>query len=257
MRYSEATLAKAERIFADIKQTSNEMLHSLPTNHQFLQKLHSGEEMSAEPGIVPVRKYRSVAQRANGTSGDDQVSVDAFKAAMGSLATGVTVVTALDASGAACAVTATSCASVSLDPPSCLVCVHRTARAHAAVKEHGSFAVNILSDSQEEVSLQCSSSMVDRLNGIPWVGGEETGAPILDGVLAWMECDVVAVHTSGDHDIIVGRIRSVHTQDGTPLVYWRSNYVKSHSDYLRASAPRHSDVREIRPAVEQQQAGDG
>jgi len=74
-----------------------------------------------------------------------------------------------------------------------------------------------------------------------------------------MECDVVAVHTVGDHDIIVGRIRSVHAEDGAPLVYWRSNYVKSESGYPRANTDgaRHSDVREIRPTTEHMRTGNG
>jgi flavin reductase (DIM6/NTAB) family NADH-FMN oxidoreductase RutF len=101
--------------------------------------------------------------------------------------------------------------------------------------------------------------MADRLGGIAWVEGRETGCPIVEGVLAWMECDVVAVHAAGDHDIIVGRIRSVHADNGTPLVYWRSNYVKSESGYPQASveSPRHSDVREIRPTAEQMRTGNG
>ena len=66
-----------------------------------------------------------------------------------------------------------------------------------------------------------------------------------------------AIHPSGDHDIIVGRVRSVHAQDGTPLVYWRSNYVKSNSVYPPANGEgaRHSEVREIRPTAEQRLTG--
>jgi len=182
---------------------------------------------------------------------------------MGSLATGVTVVTSLDGAGAPCAVTATSCASVSIEPPTCLVCVHRNARVYSAVKERGTFAVNILNHAQEEVSLRCSSPIADRLGEIAWVAGAETGCPIVEGVLAWMECDVVAIHSAGDHDIIVGRVRSVHAADGSPLVYWRSHYVKSHVDGVRSEfearmepgGTRTSEVREIRPNNGQRQTG--
>lgn len=283
IRYSEASLAKAEKAFADIKQVSKELLHTLPTNHEFLKKLHSGEELTAETG-VRVRRQTPVEHRANGsssgngaqhtkgsngvhgTNGSQQVSVDAFKAAMGSLATGVTVVTSLDSSGAPCAVTATSCASVSIDPPTCLVCVHRNARVHSVLKERGAFAVNILNHAQADVSLRCSSPLADRLGDITWAGGAETGCPIVAGVLAWMECDVVAVHAAGDHDIIVGRVRSVHAADGAPLVYWRSNYVSSHAaprngtqtEYearMEPGSTRTSEVREILPSAEQRRTG--
>jgi len=259
IRYSEASRSKAEQAFADIKHVSRKLLNTLPSNHRFLQKLHSGEELSTEAVTKPAPVARANGSNGNGVNPSHDVSVAAFKAAMGSLAAGVTVVTALDASGTPCAVTATSCASISLEPPTCLVCVHRNARAHSAVKERGSFAVNILNESQEEISLRCSSPIPDRLGGIAWTEGRETGCPIVEGVLAWMECDVVAVHTVGDHDIIVGRIRSVHAEDGAPLVYWRSNYVKSESGYPRANTEgaRHSDVREIRPTTEHMRTGNG
>ncbi|HEY6729274.1 MAG TPA: tryptophan 7-halogenase [Polyangiaceae bacterium] len=270
IRYSEASLAKAERVFADIKQVSKELMHTLPTNHQFLQKLHSGAELTADTRVrvrrqVPVERANggNGAHVSNGSDGGQQVSVDAFKTAMGSLATGVTVVTSLDGSGAPCAVTATSCASVSLDPPTCLVCVHRSARVRTALEARGSFAVNILNDAQQAVSLQCAAPVADRLGEIAWAPGGETGCPIVENVLAWMECDVVAVHAAGDHDIIVGRVRSVHAADGAPLVYWRSNYVKSHVDGVRSEfearlepgGTRTSEVREIRPSAGQRQTG--
>jgi len=251
IRYSEESIAKAERIFSDIKRESKQLLESLPSNYRFLQKLHSPEGLSGDAGRAPSNGHgRSngaggpgVNGSANGSAnGSESVSVEAFKGAMGSLATGVTVVTALDAAGSPCAVTATSCASVSLDPPTCLVCVHRNARAHAAVKARGSFAVNILSDAQEEVSLRCSSPVVDRLSEIPWARGPKTGSPIVEGVLAWMECDVTAVHPAGDHDIIVGRVRSVHAEEGAPLVYWRSKYVKNHSGYRGTGVARNATI---------------
>ena len=271
IRYAAESRAQAERVFADIKQTSRDLMQTLPTNHEFLKKLHSGAEMNAEPGIkirrparMETRANGSNGQRVNGhgknghtTNGRPHVSVDAFKAAMGSLATGVTVVTALDGSGAPCAFTATSCASVSLEPPTCLVCVQRDAGAQSAIREHGSFAVNILNESQEDVSLRCASPVVDRLSGIAWEKAPETGCPIVGGVLAWMECEVIAIHPSGDHDIIVGHVRSVHAQDGMPLVYWRSNYVRSSSVYPPANAENtcHSEVGEIRPTAEQLRTG--
>jgi flavin reductase (DIM6/NTAB) family NADH-FMN oxidoreductase RutF len=120
--------------------------------------------------------------------------------------------------------TATAFSAVSLHPPLCLVCIDRRSRAHMPMLQQGCFAVNILSSEQESLSARFAAPVTDRFAGIPWRPGVLTGCPVITGALAMMECHLVEVHAGGDHDILVGRVDSVHVREGRPLVYWRGRY---------------------------------
>lgn len=147
-----------------------------------------------------------------------------FRAAMGSFATGVTIVTTRGDDGTHQALTATAFTAVSLQPPLCLVCVDRRARAHAPLLLHGSFGVSILGTDQEAIAAQCAAPVKDRLAGLRWRPGIHTGCPLLSGALAVMECQLVEVHAGGDHDILLGLVESVQVREGKPLLYWRARY---------------------------------
>ncbi len=152
------------------------------------------------------------------------VTADEFKAAMASFAAGVTIITTLDEAGSPHAMTATAFSSVSASPPLCLICIDKRARPYRPLLLRGSFAVNILSAQQQALSAQFASSLPDRFAGVDWRHGDITGCPLIDGALAWMECQVVEVHSGGDHDIFLGQLASVQVREGSPLVYWRGSY---------------------------------
>jgi flavin reductase len=154
----------------------------------------------------------------------ESVAPEQFKAAMGSFAAGVTIVTTLDGEGVAHALTATAFSAVSLSPPLCLVCVDKRARTRQPLLMRRHFAINMLDAQQQDLSARFASSIPDKFAGVSWWGGELTGCPILEGALTWLECQVVEVHSGGDHDIFIGRVLSVQVHDGTPLVYWRGRY---------------------------------
>jgi flavin reductase len=147
-----------------------------------------------------------------------------FRAAMGSFASGVTIVTTLDASGTPHALTATAFTAVSLQPPLCLLCIDRRSRAHAPLLLQGAFGVSILGADQEAVAAQCAAPVRDRLAGLRWRPGSRSGCPLLGGALAVLECQLLEVHSGGDHDILVGLVESAQVRDGKPLLYWRSRY---------------------------------
>lgn len=221
IRYSPEDIAEAERIFAQIKQESAELAGQLPTNHEFLKKLHSPEglESKPRPGVHP-RVGRNSPTRHSSAG----VSDESFRAAMASLASGVTVVTTIDENGAPQALTATAFNSVSADPPLCMICLHKDSRVIQPLRDKGVFSVNLLSDGQQEIANRCASDATDRLGSTAWTPGTKTGTPMIDGALATLECEVEEIHTGGDHEIIVGRVRSTSTREGSPLVYWRSSY---------------------------------
>lgn len=152
------------------------------------------------------------------------VTPEQFRAAMGSFAAGVTIVTTIDEAGKPQALTATAFSSVSLNPPLCLVCVDRRARSHQPLLSRRSFAVNILSADQEVLSRHFAAPMADRFSEVPWRPGRITRCPRLKGVLAFVECVVAGVHDGGDHDIFLGHVAGVEVREGTPLVYWRGTY---------------------------------
>jgi flavin reductase (DIM6/NTAB) family NADH-FMN oxidoreductase RutF len=153
------------------------------------------------------------------------VSEDAFKAAMGSFGAGVTVVTTADETGVPFGLTATAFSSVSKAPPLCLVCVSLEAEAHPAIVRTRRFAVNVLSAAQEHLSTKFATKGIDKFGGVPWEPGAATGAPLLAGVIATVECIVSSTVRAGDHDVFVGTVESVRIDEsGEPLLYFRGLY---------------------------------
>ena len=132
----------------------------------------------------------------------------ALRAAVGTFATGITVVTTgrEHPSG----MTANSFTSVSLDPALALVCVLRSSALHAAVLETREFAVSVLCDDQEQAARYFADRSRPRGPGefepVAARPGRCTGAPILAGALAWVECRLAAVYDGGDHSIFLGSV---------------------------------------------------
>ena len=139
---------------------------------------------------------------------------------MSHFATGVTVVTTHDGQGRCYGLTANAVCSVSLDPPLILVCVDKSAESYAAFDLSQAFVVNILGEGQEELSRRFAVSGGEKFVGLPCRNGG-TGAPILEGTLAYVECRVVAAHDAGDHTIYIGEVESADAAAGRPLLFFR------------------------------------
>lgn len=149
---------------------------------------------------------------------------DAFRSVLARFATGVTVVTTIDGNGRDHGMTVSAFTSLSLDPPLVLVCIDRSATMHDAIVEGTPIVVNILSAGQESLSRRfASGDPPNRFDGIGYARGA-LGASILDDVLAWLECRVVATHPGGDHTIVVGHVEGAGTRQDKPLLYYRSGY---------------------------------
>lgn len=140
----------------------------------------------------------------------------------GQFVTGVTALTSLD-DGEPVGVTINSFTSVSLDPPLVLCCVHHRSRVLPALRSSGVFAVNILAEDQEEISLGLARAggglitAVDARHGV-------TGAPLIPGILAFLDCTVREVLDGGDHVIVIGQVVDLEVvrADGGPLMFFRS-----------------------------------
>jgi len=154
------------------------------------------------------------------------MSVDLFKAAMGQMASGVTVVT-MRAGEEDHGFTASSFTSVSIDPMLVLVCVVKAQRSHALIEEAKHFAVNILSTDQKELGMRFASSKItDRFAGVD-ITRATTGAPILPGNLAWVDCRLRDIFPGGDHSIFVGEVVKGDAPGGQdPLTYFNRQWGK-------------------------------
>jgi 3,4-dihydroxy-2-butanone 4-phosphate synthase len=145
---------------------------------------------------------------------------------MGHFATGVSVVTARDESGAPVGTTANAISSVSLDPPLLLACLARSSETLAAIRQTGRFAINILSDEQRHHSDRFAArGEAVRAHEVDF-DDHESDVPILPGALATVVCEVEAIHPAGDHEIVLGDARHLyHREPGTrPLLFYRGSY---------------------------------
>ena len=151
-----------------------------------------------------------------------------FRDALGCFATGVTIITAMDANGQPIGLTANSFTSVSLDPPMLLVCVANNAGSAAVLRDAERFAVNVLQIGQQPTSNRFAGKGEDRFANTPWEVGE-FGTPVLTGSLSSFECARDAVHDGGDHFILVGRVlKAMFEPRRDPLLYFRGKYRRLH-----------------------------
>ncbi len=158
------------------------------------------------------------------------VTASEFRSALGHFPAGVTVVTTRDAHGRPCGMTASAFTSVSLDPPLVLVCIDHAATAYRAFTEYGWFAVNVLGKSQVHLSRRFADSTADKFAGVEFRDGR-AGLPILEDVVASLECRVVHQYAGGDHTIFVGQVEGAAVNGGPPLVYFCGSYHGLEGDY--------------------------
>lgn len=146
-----------------------------------------------------------------------------FRQVCGHFTTGVTVITATDGDDPV-GLAANSFTSVSLEPPLVLFCAGKTSTTWPRIEKADAYAVNILAADQEEISRTFAAPDVDRFEGVAWHQGV-TGSPILDGALAYLDCEIEAKHDAGDHVLVVGRVVDLDVQRDTgPLVFYRGGY---------------------------------
>lgn len=149
-----------------------------------------------------------------------------FRNALGCFATGVTVVTTLAVDGRPVGLTANAFSSVSLDPPLVLFCLDKGTMSFDAFRSGAGFAVNVLEETQQMLSVRFADTASDKWNGIAYETWE-TGAPILEGCVANLDCSTEAVHDAGDHIIVVGRVlRLRYDKEARPLLYYRGRYTR-------------------------------
>lgn len=138
--------------------------------------------------------------------------------------TGVTIVTTVH-DGRPCGLTVNSFTSVSLDPPLVLVCLGHTARANTCVAATGRFAVNVLAEDQVAIARVFADKAVeDKFAGLRY-RLSPAGQPLLEGIHAWLDCEVTSRHAGGrTHTIYVALVTAVGIGEGRPLLFHHGTY---------------------------------
>ena len=150
-------------------------------------------------------------------------SVD-FRAACGLFPSGVTVVTRRMRGGRPYGMTVSSFTSVSLEPALILVCIDRRAAFLTDLTAGLPFAVNVLSEEQQDLSIHFSNTPeANRFASVEWSEGWN-GVPILNGIVASLACEVDEVVQAGDHYIVIGAVHHIQRFGGRSLVWCESGY---------------------------------
>jgi flavin reductase (DIM6/NTAB) family NADH-FMN oxidoreductase RutF len=158
------------------------------------------------------------------------ITADEFKAALGSWASGVTIITSR-AGDRIHGMTVSDFSGASLAPPLALVCASKTSNTTAMIEQGRCFGVNILRAGQQALSNRFASKKDEwtRFEGVETFTAK-TGAPLLADALVNLDCRLVAVHDAGDHLLCVGEIEASHVHGGEPLVYFRGSYGRFQKD---------------------------
>ena len=146
---------------------------------------------------------------------------------LGSFVTGVTVITALDENGAPIGMTANSFNSVSLDPPIIVWSLRTNASTFPVYASAKRFVVNILAESQVDVSNRFAKSGPDRFDGVGFTRGID-GVPLIDGCAAYLECRTEATYPGGDHLLFLGRVERIVNASLKPLAFGSGKYMVVH-----------------------------
>ncbi|MCI3272312.1 flavin reductase family protein [Streptomyces cylindrosporus] len=159
---------------------------------------------------------------------DERAPVDPteFRRVLGNFATGVTVITAADGESAPAGFACQSFSSLSLDPPLVAFMVGRTSTTWPRIARAGAFCVNVLAAHQGELCRAFAVRGADKFAGVRYDAAPVSGSPRLTGTLAWIDCTIHAVHTGGDHLIVVGRVDALGAgdEDRTPLLFHRGRF---------------------------------
>ncbi|WP_079023643.1 flavin reductase family protein [Streptomyces odonnellii] len=186
---------------------------------------------------TPASRTEAPAPRAEAFPHAEGVSNDEFRAALSRLAAGVVLVTAYEPPlspegprGENAGMTATAFMSVSLDPPLVLVSVRNGSRMDDLLAEQPLWAASLLTESQRHIAgrFAMKGRISDRLlfEDIPYRRGEESGAPLIGGALATLECRTEQRVEAGDHTLVIGRVLTAElpSAEGGPLMYFKGRY---------------------------------
>jgi flavin reductase (DIM6/NTAB) family NADH-FMN oxidoreductase RutF/DNA-binding IclR family transcriptional regulator len=190
-------------------------------------------------------------------AGTRAIEPDWYRRVLGQYPTGVCVVAADEPGTGPCGMVVGSFTSVSLDPPLIAFYPAKSSTSWPRIQAAGAFCVNILGADQEDVCRTFSAKAGNKFENVPFHPAPQTASPIIDGVVAWIDCDIEAVQDAGDHVLVLGRVRELDLhRPGLPLLFFQGGYGRFSPHSLAApdasgslgTPLRHVDL--IRPLME-------
>jgi flavin reductase (DIM6/NTAB) family NADH-FMN oxidoreductase RutF len=147
-----------------------------------------------------------------------------FRHVLGHFATGVSLVTGIAADGEPAGLAVGSFMSVSLEPRLIAICPATTSVSWPVIRAGGRFCVNILGEHQECLARAFAVSGGSKFEGVGWRAGE-TGSPIIDDVVAWIDCEIESDQVAGDHWLVLGKVKSLDVENtNQPLLFHRGEF---------------------------------
>lgn len=181
----------------------------------------SGGPVGHEPGGVARHEAGGAALYEPGGDVDPQ----RFREVLGHFASGVTIVTAVTPDGPV-GFTCQAFTALSLDPPLVALAPGKRSTSWPRIAAAGAFCVNILQAGQAELCRSFAvsgSERADKFADVAWTPAP-SGSPVIDGVLAWVDCRLLIVHDAGDHELVLGRVLALDIGDGDPLLYYQGRF---------------------------------
>jgi flavin reductase (DIM6/NTAB) family NADH-FMN oxidoreductase RutF/DNA-binding IclR family transcriptional regulator len=165
------------------------------------------------------------------------IEPDWYRRVLGQYPTGVCVVAADEPDAGPCGMVVGSFTSVSLDPPLIAFYPAKSSTSWPRIQAAGAFCVNILGADQEDICRIFSAKAGNKFEQVGFHPAAQTGSPIIDGVVAWIDCDIEAVQDAGDHVLVLGRVRELDVhRPGLPLLFFQGGYGRFSPHSLAASA---------------------
>jgi 3-hydroxy-9,10-secoandrosta-1,3,5(10)-triene-9,17-dione monooxygenase reductase component len=150
---------------------------------------------------------------------------EVMRAVLGTFTTGVVVVTATGERPLG--FTCQAFTSLSLEPPLITFSPARTSTTWPQIRDVGRFCINVLAHDQTELSERFARSGGDKFAGLTWAQSP-LGSPVLDGVSAWIDCELANEYDGGDHTIVVGAVHALQSNRRRhPLIFYRGRYAPS------------------------------
>ncbi len=145
-----------------------------------------------------------------------------FRETLGHFATGVVIVTGSE-DRLPYGFTGQAFTSLSLEPPMVALAPSKVSTSWPPIARAGRFCVNVLAEDQEALARDFAVSGGDKFGGVGWRAAAND-APVLDGVIAWVECSIVASHDAGDHLVVFGLVEEMGVNGGRPLLFYRGGF---------------------------------
>lgn len=181
-----------------------------------------------------------------------------YRRVLGQYPTGVCVITADSPQTGPSGMVVGSFTSVSLEPTLVAFYPARTSTSWAKIESAGHFCVNILGADQEDICRIFASRAANKFENVAYHRAPQTGSPVIDGVVGWIDCDIYDVHEAGDHVAVLGQVRELGLESPRlPLLFFQGGYGRFSPLSLTAANTsgslttplRQADL--IRPVMEQ------